>query len=95
MTMQGQEGVDGGEGLYPERAGEPDCVYYMRTGLCGFGVTCRFNHPANRKLVRILGDVEWGVYGWDGGGEGDVCGVVEGGVGGGGIGWGGGGGAET
>lgn len=54
MTMQGQEGVDGGEGLYPERAGEPDCVYYMRTGLCGFGVTCRFNHPANRKLGAVV-----------------------------------------
>jgi hypothetical protein len=24
----------------------------MRTGMCGFGQSCRFNHPPNRKLVR-------------------------------------------
>jgi len=58
MTIQSQEGsgmdaVAGGRpGQFPERLGEPDCVYYMRTGLCGFGQTCRFNHPPNRKLVR-------------------------------------------
>jgi hypothetical protein len=58
MTIQSQEGsgmdaVAGGQpGQFPERLGEPDCVYYMRTGLCGFGQTCRFNHPPNRKLVR-------------------------------------------
>jgi hypothetical protein len=38
-------------GLYPERPGEADCSYYIRTGLCRFGATCRFNHPPNRKLV--------------------------------------------
>ncbi|CAN1769728.1 Zinc finger CCCH domain-containing protein ZFN-like [Linum perenne] len=38
-------------GLYPERPGEPDCSYYIRTGLCRFGATCRFNHPPNRKLA--------------------------------------------
>jgi len=54
MTMQPhQEGIDAaGQGQFPERLGEPDCVYYMRTGLCGFGQTCRFNHPPNRKMVR-------------------------------------------
>jgi len=36
---------------YPEHPGEPDCSYYIRTGLCRFGATCRFNHPPNRKLV--------------------------------------------
>ncbi|KAF8694094.1 hypothetical protein HU200_038554 [Digitaria exilis] len=38
-------------GPYPERVGEPDCSYYMRTGTCRFGVTCKFNHPADRKLA--------------------------------------------
>lgn len=38
-------------GPYPEREGEPDCSYYIRTGLCRFGSTCRFNHPPNRKLA--------------------------------------------
>ncbi|PPD72669.1 hypothetical protein GOBAR_DD30427 [Gossypium barbadense] len=36
---------------YPERPGEPDCSYYIRTGLCRFGATCHFNHPPNRKLA--------------------------------------------
>ncbi|KAH1234973.1 Zinc finger CCCH domain-containing protein ZFN-like [Glycine max] len=38
-------------GPYPEHPGEPDCSYYIRTGLCRFGATCRFNHPPNRKLA--------------------------------------------
>lgn len=25
--------------------GEKDCSYYMRTGQCKFGVTCKFHHP--------------------------------------------------
>jgi hypothetical protein len=54
MAMQGPDGMDGGQGPYPERPGEPDCVYYMRTGLCGFGMTCRFNHPPNRKLAAAV-----------------------------------------
>ncbi|XP_039001191.1 zinc finger CCCH domain-containing protein 32-like isoform X1 [Hibiscus syriacus] len=36
---------------YPERPGVPDCVYYMRTGLCGYGSRCRYNHPQNRAAV--------------------------------------------
>jgi hypothetical protein len=56
MTMQPhQEGIDAaGQGQFPERLGEPDCVYYMRTGLCGFGQTCRFNHPPNRKMAAAV-----------------------------------------
>ncbi|KAI3518144.1 hypothetical protein L1887_06568 [Cichorium endivia] len=38
-------------GPYPIREGEPDCSYYIRTGLCRFGASCRFNHPPNRKLA--------------------------------------------
>ncbi|KAH9331409.1 hypothetical protein KI387_003517, partial [Taxus chinensis] len=34
---------------YPERVDEPDCAYYMRTGLCGYGSNCRFNHPPHMK----------------------------------------------
>ncbi|KAJ3678299.1 hypothetical protein LUZ60_002102 [Juncus effusus] len=44
----------------PERAGEPDCAYYLRTGLCRYGPTCRFNHPPDRQLAiaaaRIKGE---------------------------------------
>ncbi|XP_031118770.1 zinc finger CCCH domain-containing protein ZFN-like isoform X2 [Ipomoea triloba] len=45
---------------YPVRDGEPDCSYYMRTGLCRFGTTCRFNHPPDRRLAiataRMIGE---------------------------------------
>ena len=49
MTLGGGESME--HGPFPERIGEPDCSYYMRTGLCRFGATCKFNHPPNRKLV--------------------------------------------
>nr|GMD86859.1 wall-associated receptor kinase-like 1 [Ipomoea batatas] len=41
-------------GPYPVRDGEPDCSYYIRTGLRRFGAYCRFNHPSNKKLGRIF-----------------------------------------
>ncbi|KAL8530852.1 hypothetical protein ACS0TY_007763 [Phlomoides rotata] len=34
---------------YPERPGLPDCAYYMRTGSCGYGPKCRYNHPPDRN----------------------------------------------
>uniref|UniRef100_A0A7N0UNA7 C3H1-type domain-containing protein n=1 Tax=Kalanchoe fedtschenkoi TaxID=63787 RepID=A0A7N0UNA7_KALFE len=30
---------------YPERPSEVVCRYYMKNGVCGFGASCRFNHP--------------------------------------------------
>ncbi|CAN8259595.1 unnamed protein product [Cochlearia groenlandica] len=30
---------------YPERPGEPDCPYYIKTQRCKYGIRCRFNHP--------------------------------------------------
>ncbi|KAE8681970.1 Zinc finger CCCH domain-containing protein 32 [Hibiscus syriacus] len=36
---------------YPERPGVADCVYYMRTGYCGYGNSCRYNHPRDRAAV--------------------------------------------
>lgn len=35
--------------LYPQRPGETECDFYMRTGICKFGDTCRFHHPINRS----------------------------------------------
>lgn len=49
MNLRSSETMESGP--YPERPGEPDCSYYIRTGLCRFGATCRFNHPPNRKLA--------------------------------------------
>ncbi|KAK9692205.1 hypothetical protein RND81_09G248300 [Saponaria officinalis] len=63
MNLRSNEAIDSGlypSGPYPERDGEPDCSFYLRTGLCRFGSTCRFNHPSNRKLAlataRMKGD---------------------------------------
>ncbi|KAK4433930.1 Zinc finger CCCH domain-containing protein 34 [Sesamum alatum] len=43
-----QLGLGGGLESYPERPDEPDCIYYLRTGFCGYGNRCRFNHPPDR-----------------------------------------------
>ncbi len=29
----------------PIRPGEPDCAFFLKTGTCKFGETCKFNHP--------------------------------------------------
>ncbi|CAH8354210.1 unnamed protein product [Eruca vesicaria subsp. sativa] len=33
----------------PERPGQPECAYYMKTGDCKFGHTCKFHHPRDRE----------------------------------------------
>ncbi|KAL6850534.1 hypothetical protein ACP4OV_021161 [Aristida adscensionis] len=48
----------------PERPGEADCVYYLRTGSCGYGERCRYNHPRDRSSAghgvgRTTGTVEY------------------------------------
>uniref|UniRef100_A0A7N0U807 C3H1-type domain-containing protein n=1 Tax=Kalanchoe fedtschenkoi TaxID=63787 RepID=A0A7N0U807_KALFE len=46
----------GGQESYPERPDEADCRYYLRTGFCGYGERCRFNHPPDRTtVVGVLG----------------------------------------
>lgn len=52
----------GGLDSYPERPGEADCIYYLRTGFCGYGARCRFNHPRERSMAV-------GAVGRPGGGE--------------------------
>ncbi|KAL8252516.1 hypothetical protein R6Q59_036209 [Mikania micrantha] len=45
-------------GEYPERPGQPECQYYLKTGTCKFGATCRFHHPremAGRVSLNVLG----------------------------------------
>ncbi|KFK38099.1 hypothetical protein AALP_AA3G069300 [Arabis alpina] len=50
MWRLGLTGGGGGE-VFPERPDEPDCIYYLRTGVCGYGSRCRFNHPRDRGAV--------------------------------------------
>ncbi|KAI7746340.1 hypothetical protein M8C21_030591 [Ambrosia artemisiifolia] len=54
-------GDEGGE-VYPERPDEADCIYYLKTGVCGYGSRCRFNHPRDRG-----GSVVGGLRGGGGG----------------------------
>ncbi|KAL3505761.1 hypothetical protein ACH5RR_031143 [Cinchona calisaya] len=46
-----QLSLGGGPDSYPERPEEADCIYYLRTGFCGFGARCRFNHPRDRTAA--------------------------------------------
>eukprot|EP00850_Spirogloea_muscicola_P016588 SM000135S27032 [mRNA] locus=s135:379067:379894:+ [translate_table: standard] len=41
---------EGGAFMFPERPGQPECQYYLRTGDCKYGATCRFHHPSDRAL---------------------------------------------
>lgn len=59
MICAAESSMWGGLGLgksetYPERAGAPDCAYYMRTGVCGYASRCRFNHPPDRATVILF-----------------------------------------
>ncbi|KAE8677332.1 Zinc finger CCCH domain-containing protein ZFN-like [Hibiscus syriacus] len=38
------------ENVFPERPGQPECQFYMKTGDCKFGAVCRFHHPRERVL---------------------------------------------
>ncbi|KAG6546387.1 hypothetical protein Mapa_012127 [Marchantia paleacea] len=33
---------------HPQRPGDPDCSYYLKTGECSFGASCKFHHPPGR-----------------------------------------------
>ncbi|KAI0502641.1 hypothetical protein KFK09_017597 [Dendrobium nobile] len=41
------EGDDVDSNRCPDRPGEPDCIHYMKTGLCVYGSNCRYNHPTH------------------------------------------------
>ncbi|KAL7151193.1 hypothetical protein ABFS83_04G015100 [Erythranthe nasuta] len=42
--------------VYPERPGQPDCAYFMRTGSCGYAAKCRYNHPRDRTSSLVGGE---------------------------------------
>ncbi|XP_055829763.1 zinc finger CCCH domain-containing protein 67-like isoform X2 [Solanum dulcamara] len=45
---------------YPERPGQPDCSYFIKTGDCKYKSNCKFHHPKTQKsktnLPSILSD---------------------------------------
>ncbi|KAL1532784.1 putative late blight resistance protein R1A-10 [Salvia divinorum] len=36
----------------PSRPGQPECQYYLRTGHCKFGTTCKYHHPPEWSVSR-------------------------------------------
>ncbi|KAK4439512.1 Zinc finger CCCH domain-containing protein 37 [Sesamum alatum] len=38
-----------GPTIYPQRPGQTECDYYMKTGICKFGNNCKFHHPVDRS----------------------------------------------
>ena len=54
-SSAGQSSAGAKEHRFPERPGEPECQYYMRTGNCKFGASCRYHHPPDRAAAAILG----------------------------------------
>ncbi|RRT85755.1 hypothetical protein BHE74_00010354, partial [Ensete ventricosum] len=38
------------ENIFPERPGQPECQFYMKTGDCKFGAVCKFHHPRERLV---------------------------------------------
>lgn len=38
------------ENIFPERPGQPECQFYMKTGDCKFGAVCKFHHPRERSI---------------------------------------------
>ncbi|XP_062190796.1 zinc finger CCCH domain-containing protein 5-like [Phragmites australis] len=51
MGRLGLGGEDEASAKLPERPGEADCSYYLRTGACGYGERCRYNHPHDRAAT--------------------------------------------
>ncbi|CAL9149003.1 unnamed protein product [Musa hybrid cultivar] len=40
-----RKGADGQPNPYPDRPGQPDCSFYLRTGSCSYGSKCKYHHP--------------------------------------------------
>lgn len=39
---------------FPVRPGDKDCQFYLKTGRCGYGERCRYNHPKVRNKIIYL-----------------------------------------
>lgn len=49
-----ERGAGGGRCPFPVRPGAEDCAYYIKTGTCKFGPSCKFNHPFRRRTPVIM-----------------------------------------
>ncbi|GAA0143517.1 RNA metabolism protein [Lithospermum erythrorhizon] len=48
QSYAGQTPIVMASTLYPQRPGETECDFYIKTGICKFGDKCRFHHPLDR-----------------------------------------------
>ncbi|KAL6975030.1 Zinc finger CCCH domain-containing protein 37 [Sarracenia purpurea var. burkii] len=39
--------------IYPQRPGQIECDFYMKTGVCKFGEKCKFHHPIDRSATTL------------------------------------------
>lgn len=44
-SSAGPSGSSQKEHTFPERPGQPECHYFIKTGDCKFGSSCRYHHP--------------------------------------------------
>ncbi|XP_039809452.1 zinc finger CCCH domain-containing protein 8-like isoform X5 [Panicum virgatum] len=44
-TMAKRPRLESSFPMYPQRPGEKDCAFYMRTRTCNYGEACKFDHP--------------------------------------------------
>ncbi|XP_044468710.1 zinc finger CCCH domain-containing protein 37-like isoform X2 [Mangifera indica] len=47
-----KEGSSGNTDIFtlPDRPSEPPCAFYLKTGTCKFGATCKFHHPKDIQM---------------------------------------------
>lgn len=36
--------------LFPERPGEQECSFFVRTGTCRYGLSCKYHHPLEKSV---------------------------------------------
>lgn len=51
-TLAGPSSSSQKEQNFPENPGQPECQFYMRTGDCKFGQTCRYHHPPEWSIPK-------------------------------------------
>ena len=48
LSSAGQSITGVTEHKFPERPGEPECQYYLKTGNCKYGSSCKYHHPPDQ-----------------------------------------------
>ncbi|KAA8542150.1 hypothetical protein F0562_023302 [Nyssa sinensis] len=56
-------GMRSGEGEYPERVGQPECLYYMKIAVCRLGPSCKYYHLRVREGGGSVGPMALNIFG--------------------------------